>query len=137
MREVFHSRGTRPVEIERLKMWLRGAAIEWAVDLSIQEEMPSGPEEVLEGRFEMREIVSLSEHRREEGQEGGIGKGGTGGRGGEARLKQEEKKELRHWALSEFDSAGEPFVSSVGMEEDDLRRDLTKDQNLGGDRERE
>ena len=31
--------------------------------LSIQEEMPSGPEEVLGGRFEMRKIMSLSEHR--------------------------------------------------------------------------
>ena len=31
--------------------------------MSIQEEMPSGPEEVLGGRFEMREIMSLSEHR--------------------------------------------------------------------------
>ena len=37
--------------------------MEQAVDLSIQEEMPSGPEEVLGGRFEMREIMSLSEHR--------------------------------------------------------------------------
>ena len=37
------------------------------MDLSIQEEMPSGPEEVLGGRFEMREIMSLSVHSSETG----------------------------------------------------------------------
>ena len=42
--------------------------MEGAVDLSIQEEIPSGPDAVLEGRFEMRETMSLSEHKRELGQ---------------------------------------------------------------------
>ena len=46
----FQSSGTRPEEIERLKMWQRGEAMEEEVDFSIQEEMPSGPEAVLEGR---------------------------------------------------------------------------------------
>ena len=45
----FQSSGTRPEEIERLKMWQRGEAMEEEVDFSIQEEMPSGPEAVLEG----------------------------------------------------------------------------------------
>ena len=49
--------------MERLNIWQRGVAMEQAVALSIQEEMPSGPEEVLGGRFERREIMSLSEHR--------------------------------------------------------------------------
>ena len=44
----FQSSGTRPEEMERLKMWQRGEAME--EDFSIQEEMPSGPEAVLEGR---------------------------------------------------------------------------------------
>ena len=46
----FQSSGTRPEEVERLKMWQRGEAMEEEVDFSIQEEMPSGPEAVLEGR---------------------------------------------------------------------------------------
>ena len=41
MREDFHSNGTRPVEMERLNIWQRGVAMEWAVDLSIHAEMPS------------------------------------------------------------------------------------------------
>ena len=43
------------------------------------------------------------------------------------------KKELRHYALSEFDSTGESLERRVGIEEDDFRRDLTKDQNLEGE----
>ena len=46
----FQSSGTRPEEIERLKMWQRGEAMEEEVDFNIQEEMPSGLEAVLEGR---------------------------------------------------------------------------------------
>ena len=46
----FQSSGTRPEEIERLKMWQRGEAMEKEVDFSIQKEMPSGSEAVLEGR---------------------------------------------------------------------------------------
>ena len=52
------------------------------MDLSIQEEMPSGPEEVLGGRFEMREIISLSEHRRRLGLGMRSESGGMGERGG-------------------------------------------------------
>ena len=65
------------MEIERLKMWVRGKAIAGAAALSIREEMPSGPEEVLQGRFEMRVMMSLGE------------------RGGAAELKHELKKEFR------------------------------------------
>ena len=49
MKDDFQPRGTRPDEMERLKIWQRGKAIEEAVDLSIQEEMPSGPDAVLVG----------------------------------------------------------------------------------------
>ena len=125
MKEDFHSRGTRPVEIERLNMWQRGVAMERAVAFSIQEEMPSGPDVVLEGRFEMRVTMSLSEHKSEVGQERGSENGGMGERGGVEVLKHDAKKELRHWALSVFDSAGRLFERRVGIEEDVLRRDFT------------
>ena len=41
----------------------KGSAMEEAVDLSIQEEIPSGPEAGLEGRLEMKERMSFSEHK--------------------------------------------------------------------------
>ena len=82
------------MEIERLKMWVRGKAIAGAAALSIQEEMPSGPEEVLQGRFDMRVMMSLSVQRNSLGQEWGRG-GGMGERGGAAELKHELKKEFR------------------------------------------
>ena len=50
MKLDFESSRARPEEIEKLKMWQRGEAMEEEVDFSIQEEMPSGPEAVLEGR---------------------------------------------------------------------------------------
>ena len=46
----FQSSGTRPEEMKSLKMWQRGEAREEEVNFSIQEEMPSGPEAVSEGR---------------------------------------------------------------------------------------
>ena len=67
------------------------------------EQMPSGPEAVLEGRREMREIISPSEQRSLVGQGGREVKEGSGDSGGVDLLKQEEKKELRQWALSELD----------------------------------
>ena len=70
-----------------------------------------------------KELVSTGERRR--GRR-------NGERRGAEELKQEEKKELRHWALSRSDSMGEPFDDRVGMHEVDLQRDLTKDQNLEG-----
>ena len=82
------------MEIERLKMWVRGKAIAGAAALSIREEMPSGPEEVLQGRFEMRVMMSLSVQRNSLGQEWGRG-GGMGERGGTAELKHDLKKEFR------------------------------------------
>ena len=82
------------MEIERLKMWVRGKAIAGAAALSIREEMPSGPEEVLQGRFDMRVMTSLSVQRNSLGQEWGRG-GGMGERGGAAELKHELKKEFR------------------------------------------
>ena len=100
--------------------------------------MPSGPDAVLEGRFEMRVIISLSEHSREVGHVGGSGNGGMEEGGGVEVLKQDEKKELRHCALSALEMAGDKsFESSVGIEEGDLRRDLTKDQNFEGELGRE
>ena len=41
------------------------------MDLSIQEDMLSGPVEVLEGRLEMRAAILLSEQRSSLGHEGG------------------------------------------------------------------
>ena len=82
------------MEIERLKMWVRGKEIAGAAALSIREEMPSGPEEVLQGRFEMRVMMSLSVQRNSLGQEWGRG-GRMGERGGAAELKHELKKEFR------------------------------------------
>ena len=38
--------------------------------LSIQEEIPSGPEAVLEGRLEMRVRTSFTVHKNSAGQEG-------------------------------------------------------------------
>ena len=70
------------MEIERLKMWVRGKAIAGAAALSIREEMPSGPEEVLQGRFDMRVMMSLSVQRNSLGQEWGRG-GGWGREGGQ------------------------------------------------------
>ena len=51
------------MEIERLKMWVRGKAIAGAAALSIREEMPSGPEEVLQGRFDMNSAIYISTAR--------------------------------------------------------------------------
>ena len=52
--------------------------------------------------------------------------------GGAEELKHEEKKELRHQALSESDSKIVPLAESDGIEEVVRRRDFTKDQNLDG-----
>ena len=67
--------------------------------------MPSGPEAVLDGRLEMRERISFSEHKSSLGQEERGVEGGRGERGGTEVFKQDEKKELRHSALSRLDSA--------------------------------
>ena len=124
--------------MERLNMWQRGEAIDADVALSIHDEMPSGPEAVLDGSWEIRWRMPFSEQRSSAGQGKGGEEGGMGERGGAEELKQEEKKELRHWALSRSDSMWEPFDDRVGMQEVDLRRNLTKDQNLeGGECERE
>ena len=40
-------------------------------------------------------------------------------------LKQEEKKELRHWALSESVSMREPLEVREGIEEEFFRSDFT------------
>ena len=46
----FQSSGTKPEKIGRLKCGrARGEALEEGVDFSIHEEIPSGPEAVLEG----------------------------------------------------------------------------------------
>ena len=55
--------------------------------------MPSGPEEVLGGRFEMREIMSLSEHRSGLGLGRGSESGGMGERGGVEELKHDETQQ--------------------------------------------
>ena len=52
--EFFQSEGKMPVEIDKLKMRVRGAAIEKAERLSIRAEMPSGPMAGLEERLRRR-----------------------------------------------------------------------------------
>ena len=70
---------------------LRGA-IDAEVALSIQDEMPSGPEAVLDGSWEIRQRMPFSVQRSSSGQGKGGEEGGTGERGGAEELKQEEKK---------------------------------------------
>ena len=48
-------------------------------------------------------------------------------------MKHEEKKELRHCALSRSDVRVEPFSERGGIDEEDFLRDLTNDQNVEGD----
>ena len=48
-------------------------------------------------------------------------------------MKHEEKKELRHCAISKSDVRVEPLSERGGIEEEDFLRDLTNDQNLEGD----
>ena len=74
----------------------------------------------------------LSVRRNSLGQGDGEEEGGIEERGGIEVLKQDEKKLLRHYALSRSDSVIEPLDTRVGIEEEELRRDLTKDQNLEG-----
>lgn len=74
--EDFHSWRKRPVV--RLKMWVKGSAIDGEVALSMHEETKSGPVAVLGGRVEMREAIDCSEHRKDAGH---IGGGEIGGRG--------------------------------------------------------
>ena len=85
-----------------LKMWERGRAIEGAVAFRREEEMWSGPEAVLDGRLDIREMINYSVHK-ELGHVGGRKMGGVGLKGGAELLKQEEKNELRQSALSESD----------------------------------
>ena len=80
------------MEIERLNMWQSGEAIDAEVALSIQDEMPSGPEAVLDGSWEIRQRMPFSVQRSSSGQGKGGEEGGMGERGGAEELKQEEKK---------------------------------------------
>ena len=79
-----------------------------------------------------REIIELSEQCKELGQGGGE-KGVMGERRGAEKLKHEEKKKLRHCALSKSDVRVEPLSERGRIEEEDFLRDLTNDQNLEGD----
>ena len=68
--EFFQGEGKEPVEIERLKISLRGSEIEQAVDLSRRDGIPSGPGDVQVGREEMRRETDAAVHRRDlEGQQ--------------------------------------------------------------------
>ena len=106
--------------------WGGGGATCEEVALSIHEEMPSGPVAVFNGSLEMRHRMLSLVQRSSSGQ------GKRGEKGGAEELKQEVKNSLRHWALLRSDSMGVPSDDRVGMEEVDLRRDLTKDQKLEG-----
>ena len=108
--------------------------METAVDFSIQDDMPSGPEAVLEGRQERRLTTRSSVQRSELGQGSGGVEGGRGDSGEADELKHELKKELRQEALSRSDWNKEPLDERVGIVDEDLRRDFTKDQNLEGEK---
>uniref|UniRef100_A0A1X7VVN4 Uncharacterized protein n=1 Tax=Amphimedon queenslandica TaxID=400682 RepID=A0A1X7VVN4_AMPQE len=62
--EFFQGEGKEPVEVERLKISLRGSEIEQAVDLSRRYEIPSGQGDVQVGREEMRRETDAAVHRR-------------------------------------------------------------------------
>ena len=55
IKECFQSEGTQPKDRDKLKIWVRGETIEWAVCLSIQVEMKSGPEAESRGRLAIKE----------------------------------------------------------------------------------
>ena len=61
--------------MEGLNMWQSGDAIDAEVVLSIQDEMPSGPEAVSEGSWEIRQRMPFSVQRSSSVQ----GKGGEEG----------------------------------------------------------
>ena len=61
------------------------------------------------------------------------GEGGIGEKGGAEKLKHEEKKELRHCALSRSDVRVEPLSERGGRIEEDVLRDLINNQNLEGE----
>ena len=88
---------------------------------SIRAEIPSGPGAMLVGELRMRSSTLSGEHKREGGVE--IGGGGEDGeeRGGEEELKQEEKYELRTFALEVGVQARTSLKDREGMEECDLR----------------
>uniref|UniRef100_A0A1X7T9D1 Uncharacterized protein n=1 Tax=Amphimedon queenslandica TaxID=400682 RepID=A0A1X7T9D1_AMPQE len=62
--EFFQGEGKEPVEIERLKISLRGLEIEQAVDLSRRDGIPSGPGDVQVVREVMRRETDAAVHRR-------------------------------------------------------------------------
>lgn len=51
--ECFHIDGRRPEERDRLKIFCSGRENESAVDFNRNEEMPSKPQEVLDGRSDI------------------------------------------------------------------------------------
>ena len=76
----FHREGKEPVDMERLKMCIRGSEIEQAVDLSRREGIPSGPGDVRVGREEIRWETEVAVQRRSslqstEGSNGAIVRG--------------------------------------------------------------
>ena len=80
----------------------------------------------------MRVQTSFTVHKNSVGQEGGGVEGGRGDKGETEVLKQDAKRELRHSVLLRSDSAIKSLDERVGIEEEDLRRHFTKDQNLEG-----
>ena len=77
--------------------------------------------------------MTLSEQRKELGQGKEGVEGGMGLRGRADLLRQEIKNELRQLALSASDWKQRSLEQRGGIEEEDLRRDFTKDQNLEGE----
>ena len=63
-RRVLPKGGKKPVEMERLKMCIRGSEIGQAVDLSRRVRILSGPGDVRVGREEIRRETEVAVQRR-------------------------------------------------------------------------
>ena len=61
--EDFQSDGKTPVEIDKLKICWRGIKIEAVVAFIKKEGIPSGPQEVLEGRLAIRLEIESNEQK--------------------------------------------------------------------------
>ena len=105
--EFFQGEGKEPVEIERLKISLRGSEIEQAVDLSRRDGIPSGPGDVQVGREEMRRETDAAVHRRSSLQTEEGSRGATVG-GPESTVKKVEKAWLRRLAFPGESEISEP-----------------------------
>ena len=96
------------------------------MDLSRNEETPSRPQEVLDGRSEISWVNSSSEQRSSSGQGNEWSNGGGDTKGKGSVLKKLEKVEFMSEALSKSERDVVEFrVDKAGTRVLVLRRDLT------------